>query len=54
MTGGKKRIDEGYQPKKKGWQPQSPNTDSEKPEPEGGYQPTTSEGENPGNPPKEE
>ena len=54
----KKRIDEGYSPSrvKKGYQPKKPST----PKPEdggevtGGYQPSTSEGDNPGNksPPK--
>jgi len=50
----KKRIDEGYSPSrvKKGYQPQKPST----PKPDGGevtggYQPPTSEGDNPGNKP---
>jgi hypothetical protein len=54
MSDRKKQINDGWQPRKHGWQPKTPNSESEKPKPEGGYQPTTSEGENPGNPPKEE
>lgn len=51
---GKTRKDEGYRPKngKRGYQPQNPNT--QKPtegEVTGGYQPTTSKGDNPGNKP---
>jgi len=53
MTDEKKPIQEGYQPVKRGYQPTTPV----KPDFEGGYQPTTSEGDNPANepsPPKEE
>jgi len=57
MTDQKKPIREGYQPIKKGYQPeQQPTTPSESVS-EGGYQPTTNEGDNPANepsPPKEE
>lgn len=45
----KKRIDEGYQPvtQQKGYQPKKPASG----EVTGGYQPTTSEGDNPANKP---
>ncbi len=50
----KQRIDDGYRPSKveKGYKPQKPST--QKPNGgtvTGGYQPTTSQGDNPGNKP---
>ena len=55
MPDRRKRIDEGYQPSKKGWKPKVPDP-NHKPTPESGYQPATSKGDNPTKPkpPKEE
>lgn len=41
----------GYQPFQRGYQPQSEPTSPSEPKPQGGYQPTTSGGDNPANPP---
>lgn len=47
MGKGKKPIKEGYQPKR-------PREGDDKPDPQGGYQPTRDQGDTPRNPPKEE
>lgn len=57
MSEEKTRLIEGYQPFEKGYQPQSESISPSEPKPQGGYQPTTSGGDNPANqptPPKEE
>jgi len=53
MTNDRKPLNEGYQPQRieKGYQPAKTPSHQEGPNPQGGYQPTTSEGDNPTNNP---
>lgn len=60
MSSERKQINEGYQPSinERGYQPIKPqNIPTGDPKPQGGYQPTTSQGDNqsnPSRPPKDE
>ncbi len=57
MVDEKKPTGEVHQPFKRGYQPEKQPTTPSEPAPKSGYQPTTSEGDNPANepsPPKEE